>query len=192
MPTTPPPDTPTFTPPAVDTPTGMPIDTPIPPLTPDYTPIPTSKIMGTVLLQGRTVYSGTNILLWEQPCTGPLSDPLEADTNDEGRFEIVHDSNLTYQCLQAFQPGYLIGQRESRQGESLQGDLGTITLPGGDVTQDNVVDISDLTFIAEYYRSKAENEAEAADLNGDKWVDIYDLAIASGNYDPNGGVIHWH
>lgn len=187
MPTTPPPDTPTFTPPAVDTPTDMPTDTPIPTLEPSHTPAPTPMIRGIVLLQGRTVHAGTNIFLGEDRCSGPLSGPPAAVTNDAGYFEITPVPGRTYQCLQVIRPGYLIGEKSLPQG-----DLGTITLPGGDVTQDNVVDISDLTFIANHYRSKAENEAEAADLNGDKWVDIYDLAIASGNCcTTNGPVTNW-
>jgi hypothetical protein len=182
LPTAPPPDTPTFTPPAVATPTDMPIDTPTPPLTPDYTPIPTSQIVGTVLLQGRSVHTGTNIFLGEDPCSGPLSGPPAAVTNNAGYFEITPVPGRTYQCLRAFQAGYLIAQRALPQG-----DLGTISLPGGDVTQDNVIDISDLTFIANHYRSTDP----IADLNADGWVDVYDLAIASGNYGQNGVVTHW-
>jgi hypothetical protein len=65
--------------------------------------------------------------------------------------------------------------------------LGTITLVGGDVTQDNVIDIFDLTFIAAHYRSTDPT----ADLNADGWVDIYDLAITSGNYNQSGPVTNW-
>jgi cell division septation protein DedD len=176
VPTTPPPDTPTFTPTA----TGAPSPTLTP--TPSHAATATSMTTGIVLLQGRTVHAGTNILLGAEPCSGFLSGPPAAVTDDEGRFEIVPLSDQTYQCLQTSQPGYLIGQKTSPQG-----DLGTITLAAGDVTQDNVIDIADLTLLADHYRTTDP----IADLNADGWVDIFDLTIASGNYGQSGVVTHW-
>jgi hypothetical protein len=176
MPTTPPPDTPTFTPTA----TGARPPTLTP--TPSHVATATSMTTGIVLLQGRTVHAGTNILLGAEPCSGFLSGPPAAVTDDEGRFEIVPLSDQTHQCLQTSQPGYLIGQKTSPQG-----DLGTITLVAGDVTQDNVIDIADLTLLADHYRTTDP----IADLNADGWVDIFDLTIASGNYGQSGVVTQW-
>jgi hypothetical protein len=143
---------------------------------------PPPMITGIVLLQGRTAHAGTSIFLSQEPCPGPLSGSPAAVTNDAGHFGIVAPPGQTYQCLQAFQPGYLLGQRVSPQG-----DLGAITLPAGDVIQDNVIDIFDLTFIADHYHSPDP----IADLDADGWVDVYDLAIAGGNYNTNGPVTNW-
>jgi hypothetical protein len=143
---------------------------------------PVETITGLVLLQGRTAHAGTNIFLSEEPCSGPLSGSPAAVTNDAGHFEITAPPGQTYQCLQAFQPGYLLGERTSPQG-----DLGTITLPAGDVIQDNVIDIFDLTLIADHYHSPDP----IADLDADGWVNIYDVAMVGGNYNTNGPVTNW-
>jgi hypothetical protein len=144
--------------------------------------MPTSIITGVVLLQGRTVHAGTNIFLTEGPCPDFPSGPPAAVTNETGYFEITPVSGRTYQCLQAFQLGYLVCQREAPQGS-----LGNITLPAGDVTRDDAIDIFDLALIAGHYRSTNP----MADLNSDGQVDVLDLSMVSGNYNQRGPVSNW-
>jgi len=59
----------------------------------------------------------------------------------------------------------------------------TITLLGGDATQDDYINIFDLALIASHYGAShpADPDAAVADINGDNKVDIYDLAITAGN-----------
>jgi hypothetical protein len=66
--------------------------------------------------------------------------------------------------------------------------MGTIILPAGDVTQDNVINRSDLDAIKAQYHSAG---ATAADLDGDGWVDIFDLSLASGNFNQSGPIYIW-
>jgi len=58
-----------------------------------------------------------------------------------------------------------------------------IILRGGDATQDDAINIFDLTLIASHYGEShpANADAALADINGDNKVDIYDLALAAGN-----------
>jgi subtilisin family serine protease len=139
-------------------------------------------ISGTVLLQSRTDHSGTNIYLREEPCSPSLNGEPAAVTDAEGHFRVNPPAERQYQCLQAVQLGYLVGQKDLPEGE-----LGTITLPGGDVFQDGVINILDLAFMAIHYRS----DNPMADVNGDGQVDIFDLTIAASNYNQRGPVTNW-
>lgn len=143
----------------------------------------TTPISGTVLLQGRTDHSGSQIFLSPDPCSSSaLTGEPAAVTDAEGNFKVSPPAEPQNLCLKASQSGYLIGQKESPAG-----DIGTITLPGGDVVQDSVINILDLAFMAIHYRSSDP----AADVNGDGQVDIFDLTIAASNYNQRGPVTDW-
>ena len=75
--------------------------------------------------------------------------------------------------------GYLIGVQSFPKG-----NLGTITLPGGDISGDNVVDIFDIAYIGSHY---GDND-RLVDINGDGTVSIFDLVIAASNYGKRGPV----
>lgn len=139
-------------------------------------------ISGTVRLQGRQDYSGTEIFLSEAPCSATLAGTPAATTGATGDFELEPAPGQTFQCLQARQAGYLIGQRSSPAGE-----LGVLTLPGGDVTGDNKINIFDVSFIAARFGSTNP----AADVTGDGKVDIFDLVITAANYGRQGPVDNW-
>lgn len=145
-------------------------------------------VSGTVLLQGRTNHSGTQVYLSPEACPAmPLStraipaDSPSATTNAQGHFEIAV-SGGSYACVQAVRSGYLVGQKSAPQGS-----LGTITLPGGDVIVDGVINIYDLTRVASRYGGGDS----AADVNGDGVVNIFDLALVAGNLDRSGPVSDW-
>lgn len=139
---------------------------------------PSAHLRGRILLQGRADHSGTVVFALNTPClpltydshVRPSGQP-DATTDAQGRFSIAAG---TYQCLLAVQSGYLVGQHAAPQG-----DLGTLTLLGGDVNGDCKIDILDLARIASNYGSAGP---PAVDINGDGKVDIFDLTIASGNY----------
>jgi len=65
--------------------------------------------------------------------------------------------------------------------------LGGITLPGGDVTGDNAIDIFDLAYIGSRYNTTDPT----ADINADGLVDIFVLVITAGNYDNRGPAQDW-
>jgi hypothetical protein len=134
------------------------------------------------LLQGRTAHAGTSIFLTESACSGPISGQVAVVTGDAGYFEIMSDPGRVYQCLQVFHAGYLRGQKVLPNG-----DMGIVILPAGDVTQDNLIDISDLSIVSAHYHSPNA----AADLNADGQVDVLDLSLVSGNYNQRGPVSNW-
>lgn len=84
-------------------------------------------------------------------------------------------------------PGYLSAESD-RPVKVTVGkvvDMGAITLIGGDVNNDNRIDILDLSYVA--YRF---NEVDAnADANGDGVVDILDLSLTAGNFGKSGPII---
>jgi hypothetical protein len=154
-------------------------------------------VSGTVELQGRGDYSGTYVFVTTEvsACvtveTIPIPGLPYAVTDAQGCFEItLYDPpspyDPPYRCLQAMQHGYLIGQYCLPTGESW-GDLGTITLPGGDATEDDKINIFDLALIAARYGG----DDVTADINGDDNVDIYDLVITAGNMGNSGPVTDW-
>jgi len=141
-----------------------------------------TSISGRVLLQGRTDHSGTRIFLSEKACNSAITGEPAALTDAEGRFKINAPANRDDQCLEAAQPGYLIGQKSLPRDE-----VGTITLPGGDVVEDGIINILDLAFMAIHYGSADP----MADVNADGKVDIFDLTIAASNYNQRGPVSEW-
>lgn len=142
--------------------------------------VQTTTFSGAVLLQGRNNHSGTHIFLTEEPCSEPPPAPPTAITDSDGRFEILAADNKTYQCFRADRVGYL-----SAQTSSPEQDLAPITLLGGDVNGDEVVDILDLAFIASRYRTPDVD----GDINADGLVNIFDLVITASNYQERGPII---
>jgi len=191
----------------------VPVGPPAPPQLSDrngmdisYTVIPDLSCVGCqpkgkVLLQGHTDstgqrpdYSGTDIMLsTERPCPAPNAvqamwswpGVIMTKTAADGSFSL--DSNKkTCRCLVAFKHGYLTAQHAGTAGSTLlewPATLPTITLLGGDATEDDYINIFDLALIASHYGEShpANPDAAVADINGDSKVDIYDLAITAGN-----------
>jgi hypothetical protein len=141
-----------------------------------------TSISGTVLLQGRTNHSGVNIFVSEETCaTANAGEPV-ATTGVDGHFEVTLPGETDYGCLQAVHTGYLNGQQSLPAG-----DLGSITLPGGEFNGDQLINIFDLAIMAGRY----DTADAVVDINTDGWVDILDLIIAAGNYDRVGPVSDW-
>jgi subtilisin family serine protease len=139
-------------------------------------------ILGMVLLQGRADHSGVKIYTSPESCSSTIIGEPAATTDTEGQFKILAPDEPPTQCLQAVQPGYLVGQQEWPQGQ-----VGQITLAGGDVVPDNLINILDLAFMAIHYNTTEPQ----ADVNADGLVDIFDLAIAASNYNLRGPVTGW-
>jgi len=140
-------------------------------------------ISGTVLLQSRADHSGTEIYLSDD-CENPIATSAEvATTGPDGYFEIaVPAAPQSQSCLRVVQNGYLVGQYLNPTGY-----LGEITLFGGDVTGDGIIDIFDLSYIA----ARVGTNDFLADLIPDGLIDIFDVVIAAGNYDRQGPLSSW-
>jgi subtilisin family serine protease len=137
-------------------------------------------ISGTILLQGRNDHSGVQIFLGQEACPIPGSNNTPAFTTEaDGHFEIVVPAGQRYRCLQAVQLGYLVAQKQNPRD-----DLGEVTLLGGDVTGDDLVNIFDLALIGSRYGTSDPT----ADLTRDGLVNIIDLVITASNYGREGPV----
>lgn len=153
--------------------------------------IPSSAeaIFGRVALQGQPTSSGSQITLSTAPCTPPeITDSavikqMITTTDASGYFELLPEAEVTYQCLEIKQPGFLSAQYESPP----IGNLGAITLLNGDLNHDNRINIFDLTLIAQHY----ETTQAGFDLNLDDQVNILDLAMAANNYGQVGPLTEW-
>jgi hypothetical protein len=145
------------------------------------------SISGTVLLQGRANQSDTIVYLTQERCVVRPAQVVtpsvpSAVTDAQGHFEIVPAPASNYPCLQTMRPGYLVSQKSDPQG-----DVGTITLPGGDVTGDDAINIFDLALVASQYGGGDP----LADVNADGVVNIFDLALVANNFGKTGPVTSW-
>jgi hypothetical protein len=61
-----------------------------------------------------------------------------------------------------------------------------ITLLGGDLNGDEVIDISDLTIGGSYFNS----DSPEADVNDSGYVDIYDIVLIGINFGKTGPVVY--
>jgi len=144
-------------------------------------------ISGVVLLQGRTNQSDTIVYLTREPCAVRPTQVVtpsvpSAVTDAQGHFEISPEPGINPQCLQTLRPGYLVGQKSTPQGY-----VGTITLPGGDVTGDDVINIFDLALVASRYGGSNP----LTDVNADGIVNIFDLTLVANNFGKSGPVTSW-
>lgn len=134
---------------------------------------------GQVQLQGNRDYRQVTVTIATR----------QVETNSNGEFELEVAGPYV---LTATASGYL-GARvevepmaEASPSSSIF-NLGSVTLLAGDVTGDNRIDLTDLTFIADHLGTPDE----LADLNDDGLVDILDLALAAANYGQNGPITQW-
>ncbi|MCB0197747.1 MAG: N-acetylmuramoyl-L-alanine amidase, partial [Anaerolineae bacterium] len=142
-----------------------------------------ASAIGHLSLQGRSDYSGIVV---------SSNDGEQVETQADGSFAINGDLPLTFTY-----PGYLSGLAEGtlpievnqadESGAFTTNTLGTITLLAGDVNGDNIINIFDLSIIAQRYRSNDP----VADLNGNGLVDLVDLVLAANNYNQQGPLISW-
>jgi len=145
-----------------------------------------NSIFGRVLLQGRRLHNGSEVYLTETDCPEPpvniRTGSPAVTTDSAGYFEFLPAAGVTYRCLQVFQHGYLVAQAANPTG-----DLGTITLPGGDINDDGSINIFDMAYIGSHY---GDNNP-LIDINGDGTVSIFDLVLAASNYGLTGPVTDW-
>ena len=142
-------------------------------------PLPDAGIVGTVNLQGRYDHSGVMV-------SALLDDPgcCSAFTDADGYFKTVPVQVGAY-SVTAWKQGYLRARRTDVQYDPGQRtDMGTITLLGGDVVPDDVIDICDVTYIA----SRFGGTDPVADITGDGQVNILDLTVTAANFGQSGPI----
>ena len=130
-------------------------------------------IVGTIKPQGRYDRSRTMVsALLENPgCCHTFTDA-------EGYFKTIPTEAGSY-TVTAWKQGYLRARRTDVPYNPGQlTDMGTVTLLGGDVVPDEVIDICDITYIA----SRFGGTDALADVTGDDQVNILDLTMAAANF----------
>ncbi|TDA68929.1 MAG: PKD domain-containing protein [Clostridia bacterium] len=158
----------------------------------------TATVTGQVYLQGKQDGCGTWPLEVRLVSAGPddmLHTPddqvyaIQTITGDSG-FSIGGVPPGTYTLVVSY-PGHLTlveGVTVASAGQVV--DVGKLVLRAGDVNDDNVVNLQDLTLLASAYRSDA-NSADpavrdqynpAADFNEDDRVNLQDLTLLAENY----------
>jgi len=177
---------PTATPLPTPTVLPSPTQTPTPTRTPTITPTPTQtqtptvtptvnpnfgRLDGRVKLQGRTDHSGATLLIDLTPI---------ATTAADGWFSLP-DIPPGEHVIRAEAPLYLCAERSvtATAGEATR--LPDITLRGGDVNDDRVVNLLDLVTVGAAYNTRPPANPRA-DINEDGWVNVFDLVMVGGNY----------
>ncbi len=135
-------------------------------------------ISGQVLRQGtRTDHAGTEVVAYNAG-GGVVG---TATTQADGSFDLIVPIGGSY-LVQAAYNGYLKAQKSSVYVVGAAVDLGTTTILGGDVNNDNNVNILDIVTIISRYGTTGWTSAEPTDINDDGEVNIFDLTIAAGNF----------
>ncbi len=148
-------------------------------------------LTGTVKLQGRTDFSGTEVALSETTCaalataSASTEGAITQTTDAQGRFTFTLPPDHPYRCLQVHHRGYLWGQRELPADQKATGD--TVTLLAGDLIPDGQINIFDLTRVALWYGT----DHQATDLNQDGVVNLFDLMLVATNYRLRAPITEW-
>jgi hypothetical protein len=138
----------------------------------------TGCFMGKIYLPGRSDHSGVLVTLDGMPA---------AVTNSWGKFEIcgVKGSKHTLTTTSACYLKAMASQVNMPPGERVE--LPYLTLPGGDVNNDNSVNLFDLVRVGAAYRSSPPSDPEA-DCTKDNAVNLFDLVLVGNNYGKSGPV----
>jgi hypothetical protein len=107
-------------------------------------------------------------------------------TDANGNFNL-DSGGKSCQCLMAFKHAYLTAMGTGPYPLVGNVAMQPITLMGGDVTEDEYINIFDLALMANRYGCDyaTDPNCAAADVNGDGAVNIFDLAITAGNSSPD-------
>jgi hypothetical protein len=139
------------------------------------------QIRGHVLLQGRGEHGNTEI-------RGLLAAARinRTYTAGDGSFVLTAAHGEGFYTLSASAVGYLTAQgtRPIKLTVGSEVELAPITLVGGDINKDDLIDIRDLSYVA-YHLGSPDAQA---DISGDGKVDILDLTLIAGNFGLKGPI----
>jgi hypothetical protein len=144
------------------------------------------RIQGSVQRQGsRTGQSNIAIVVFNA-AGGIVNETL---TGADGAFSLEVPAGGAY-LVQASYTGYLKAQKTDIVVESGTVDIGATILLGGDVNNDDNINILDVVTIINRFGTSGWSTIEATDINDDTHVNIFDLTIATGNFG-NVGPVTW-
>lgn len=173
--------TPTHT--ATGTPTATPTGTLTPPATATATGTPQALIAGAVTLQGRPAPPHPSwVLLLEVQVSGLGTYHLHSD--EEGHFALPVPPYQFYD-IRVKGLNTLSALANDRWVGAGITSIGFGTLPTGDCSGDDAIDITDFSI----FRSVFGLNAPHADFNGDGVVDIFDFSLFRMNFGRSGPVI---
>jgi hypothetical protein len=142
-----------------------------------------SQVSGEVRLQGRQDHSDITIQTQGQSGAEGVQSlgvsPSSAPAGTDGVFSVEAQGAL---IITARRSGYLDAQATVDIASEEPLNLGPTTLYGGEVTGDNVIDISDLSYLG----ARFHTDDPKGDINGDSEVDILDLSMAAANFSMHG------
>jgi hypothetical protein len=104
---------------------------------------------------------------------------MQVMTGSQGAFNLPVQGSVV---ITARREGYLDAQKTVNITSDAPLDLGPTILYGGEVTGDNLIDISDLAYLG----AKFTTDDSKSDINGDGAVDILDLSMAAANFSMRG------
>jgi len=137
-------------------------------------------VSGRVFLQGQASHAGAMIYLGDAPAGATQAD---GGFEIEGVPEGLRTIQVAGRCaIKAIATGVLIVD-----GQMIE--LANLSLPGGDVNDDEQVDLFDLVRVGANYRSSPPTDADA-DCNSDGSINLFDLVMVGSNY-RKGGPIRW-
>jgi len=131
-------------------------------------------LLGQVHLQARTSYGGVLVAVGGQSIT----------TNADGSFVLL-DAPTGNLVVRASAPGFLSAEGMLDVAASQTSTLAAITLPGGDINGDGVIQLLDLVALGVAFGQCPPQDA-ILDLNADGCLNIFDLVILGGNYGRSG------
>jgi hypothetical protein len=139
-----------------------------------------ANLEGNAFMESRTDHSGILISLFNSPILpAPFASPLMTTTTDlsgayafsgvpAGPVTVTMSSNL---YLDAMATGVTVVANQSNY-------VCDVTMLGGDLNGDGIIDILDLSLCAAHFGSAGP----PADVNADGWVDVYDLVLLGKNF----------
>jgi len=171
------------TPEPTDEPTPEPTGEPTPEPTGEPTPEPTDEptpepapaiLFGQLILAGRAGndWSDASVTL---PETGQTT-----LTDSAGNFTLTEVAAGSYSAITADAPGYLSATCAELSVTAPETGLLPATLLSGDISNDDLVDITDATMIGLSFGQAGP--AVEADLNRDEQVDIFDIVLVALNF----------
>jgi len=146
----------------------------------------TTTVSGVVDLQGRDDDKGATV----DPAAGSVysMDPAAVTVGSWGTFSFADLTDDTYAT--GIDAHYYLPANGDVVVAGDDQSLGTIKLLGGDATDDNKVDVSDMSSIGGEYGMTSGFQPKN-DVNIDGEVDILDLVLAAGNYDLSSSPWTW-
>ncbi len=142
------------------------------------TVLPFGTINGAVTYQGRLEHAGIEVT-----ATGP--DTHTALTDSAGAFEFDQLKHGSY-AIRVDPLRYLPSCTTAEITGSEPLTLTTTTLKGGDVNDDEVINIGDATLVGANFGQEIPPADVRADINADEKINVQDLSILGGNFGLSG------